>query len=84
MDTTNFQLKGLEYDNVLLLSLDDSTMPGWFLKSVAEEDRDEAEPFHRRLVYVAMTRARRQLALAGGTPFCRFFDAVPLGLFDER
>ena len=84
MVTTNFQLKGLEYDNVLLLGLDDSTMPGWFLKSVAEEDRDEAEPFHRRLVYVAMTRARRQLALAGGTPFCRFFDAVPLGLFDDR
>lgn len=82
--TTFHQLKGLEFDHLVLLALEDNTMPSFYLKHKPPEDHEQETQQLRRLVYVAMTRARETLVLAGGQPFSRFFDQVPAHLFDER
>lgn len=76
--TTCHQTKGLEWDHVFLLDLGDSSVPGAYLDSIADPaDQAEESNLLRRLIYVAMTRARKSLVLGGTSPFCRFFDAVP-------
>lgn len=82
MVTTYHQLKGLEFDHVVLTGLEDETMPQYYYNRSDSELPVEKEQYLRRLVYVAMTRARKSVTLAGGSPFCRFFDEVPSGLFD--
>lgn len=81
--TTYHQLKGLEFDHVVLTNLEDDAFPGWFLRECPEEDREQEEAFLRRLLYVAMTRAKRSVTLVGGRPFCRFLSNVPDELFDD-
>lgn len=49
--------KGLEFDTVIIVGLDDGIFPHYL---AAEKDDGEEE---RRLLYVAITRARRQLFL---------------------
>jgi len=56
--STIHKAKGLEFDNVVVYDLRDDRLPGSYYKSEAEIDEK------KRLVYVAMTRARRRLALA--------------------
>lgn len=56
--TTIHKAKGLEFDNVVIYDLRDERLPGSFYKTEAELDEK------KRLVYVAMTRSRRCLALA--------------------
>lgn len=80
--TTYHQLKGLGFDHVVLTGLEDETMPQFYYNLADSELPAEKEQYLRRLVYVAMTRARKSVTLAGGSPFCRFFDDVPAGLFD--
>ncbi|MBI2377183.1 MAG: ATP-dependent helicase [Deltaproteobacteria bacterium] len=53
---TIHQAKGLEWDAVFVVGLNDRTFPPAFRSEVAEE---------RRLLYVAITRARRDLAISG-------------------
>jgi DNA helicase-2/ATP-dependent DNA helicase PcrA len=53
--------KGLEYDAVFVVGLEDGLFP--HANSMAEEDRDGLEE-ERRLMYVAMTRARKYLHLS--------------------
>lgn len=79
--TTYHQLKGLEFDHAVLMGLHDAQMPGRFLEMVPEEDRTSEADMIRRLIYMAMTRARESVTLVGGEPFCRFFDAAPPNLF---
>lgn len=81
--TTYHQLKGLEFDHVVLLGLHDAQFPGRFLTNVPEEDIAEEQQILARLVYVAMTRAKETVTLVGSEPFCRFFDAVPANLFSS-
>ena len=54
--------KGLEFDYVFLISLNEGTFPT--RKAINEQNIEE----ERRLMYVAMTRAKKQLLLseAGG------------------
>lgn len=47
--------KGLEFDNVFLCSLDDDILPHYLSK------RDDSMEEERRLLYVAVTRARKRL-----------------------
>ena len=82
--TTYHQLKGLEFDYVVLMGMDDHNMPGRYIDRVPEEDIEEEEKVLCRLVYMAMTRAKKSLTVVGGKPFCRFFDEVPDILFEDK
>lgn len=50
--------KGLEWDSVFLVGLQDGTLPITYAESPAQVEEE------RRLLYVGMTRARRDLALS--------------------
>ena len=81
---TNYhQLKGLEFDHVVVFGLDDKTFPGRYLDKVLAEDMPDEEQVLRKLLYVVMTRAKQSLTLIGGTPFCRFLDGLEDFYFDE-
>ena len=82
--TTYHQLKGLEFDHVVLLGLHDAQFPGRYLANVPEEDVDEEQQILARLIYVAMTRAKESVTLVGSEPFCRFFVAAPKHLFSSE
>lgn len=63
--TTMHGLKGLEFDNVIVLDMDDNLYPGNELKnnSFSEEQRTKIEWEARRLLYVTVTRAKHNLKL---------------------
>lgn len=71
--TTYHQLKGLEFDHVVIFGLHDTQYPGRILDGVEEDMRADAAMLARRVLYVAMTRARESVTLVGSEPFCRFF-----------
>ena len=79
--TTYHQLKGLEFDHLVLMMLQDRVMPGWYLKRIPEEDHGQEETLLRRLTYVALTRAKKSVLISGGTPISRFFSKVPSAAF---
>lgn len=81
--TTYHQIKGLEFDHVVIMGLHDAQYPGRLLTNIPQEDRDEELQLMRRVLYVAMTRAKQSVTLVGSLPFCRFFDEVPDDLFKE-
>jgi DNA helicase-2/ATP-dependent DNA helicase PcrA len=81
--------KGLEFDNVFLCGLEEGLFP--HQRSVEEAGRLEEE---RRLCYVGLTRARRQLTLSyaehrrlhGSESYCmpsRFIREIPAELVEE-
>ena len=55
--STLHSIKGLEYDEVYILDVNEGVMP--YHKAVLEEEIEE----ERRLFYVGMTRARKRLHL---------------------
>jgi len=81
--------KGLEFDNVFLCGLEEGLFP--HQRSVEEPGRLEEE---RRLCYVGITRARKNLTLSyaehrrlhGSESYCmpsRFIHEIPAALVDE-
>ena len=80
--STIHQAKGLEWDAVFIMHLNDSSFPN--SRALLEEGGEEEE---RRLFYVAVTRARRELFLTyprvggGGTAYfsepSRFLSEIP-------
>ena len=82
---TNYhQLKGLEFDHVVIFGLDDQTFPGRYLDRVFSEDLKEEEQVLIRLLYVVMTRAKQSLTLVGGEPFCRFIKNISDSYFENK
>jgi hypothetical protein len=85
---TAHSTKGLEFDHVIVIGMDEGRFPS------ARSLRDAVEPERaleeeRRLAYVAWTRARRSLTIvfdpAAPSPFLReAFDDRDLGLEKER
>ncbi|PHR01768.1 MAG: hypothetical protein COB32_09925 [Halomonas sp.] len=75
--TTFHQLKGLEFDHVVVMGLHDSQYPGRFLDSLAEEDAAQEEHLLKRVLYMVLTRAKQSVTLVGANPFCRLLDDVP-------
>lgn len=63
--TTMHGLKGLEFDNVIVVDMDDNLYPGNELKNsnFSEEQRAKIEWEARRLLYVTVTRAKHKLKL---------------------
>lgn len=80
--TTYHQLKGLEFDHVVIMGLHDSQYPARLIDKVPEEDQKEELEMAKRVLYVAMTRAKKSVALIGSDPFCRLFDDVPEEYFE--
>ncbi len=78
--TTYHQLKGLEFDHVVIMGLHDAQFPGRLIDQIPEEDQMYELNLLRRLIFVAMTRAKESVTLVGSKPFCRFFDNVPTEL----
>ncbi|GGY39063.1 DNA helicase [Bacterioplanes sanyensis] len=81
--TTFHQLKGLEFDHVVIMGLHDAQYPCRLLERLPQEDHSEEISLMKRVLYVAMTRAKKSVSLVGSKPFCRFFDGVPANLIDE-
>jgi DNA helicase-2/ATP-dependent DNA helicase PcrA len=89
--STIHQAKGLEFDVVFVIMLCDGLFPS--ARSLESEDSEEEE---RRLMYVAITRARNELYLSypliratpgGGGDFMqkpsRFLEEIPKEMIDE-
>lgn len=86
--STMHAAKGLEWDNVFLIGLEDEVIPG-------RTDSTDEEEEERRIFYVAMTRARRRLwlctkqeAMIGkmGMKTClptRFINEIPKHMLTE-
>lgn len=74
--------KGLEFEHVFIIFLNDGTFPSG--RAVDEEGRDGLEE-ERRLCYVAFTRAKRHLYLScnRGYSFATDSTARPSQFFDE-
>jgi len=81
--TTFHQLKGLEFDHVVIMGLHDAQFPARILEHIEEEDRNVEAQLLRRVMYVAMTRAKQSVTLIGSEPFCRFFEVIPQEHFEE-
>lgn len=77
--TTMHGLKGLEFDNVIIMDLDDGLYPGNELKGkyLTQQQKEKIELEARRLLYVAVTRAKDNLTLffhkQQPTRYIRFF-----------
>ena len=78
--TTFHSTKGLEFDNVYIIDMEDSQFPGRELDECKDdlERIDDAIESCRRLFYVAVTRARNKLVLciSANNP-CRFINELP-------
>ena len=81
--TTFHQLKGLEFDHVVLLGLHDAQFPGRLLGSTPDEDLKTEEDMLAQLTYMAMTRAKGSVTLVRSSPFCRFFSSVNPSHIDD-
>ena len=81
--TTYHQLKGLEFDHVVVMGLHDAQYPGRLIENIAQEDQSDEESLLCRVLYVAMTRAKESVTLVGSEPFCRFFRDVPDELIEK-
>lgn len=87
---TMHSAKGLEFPNVFLVGMEEGIFPG-FRAVEKEEDLEE----ERRLCYVAVTRAKKQLYLTcaerrmmyGRTQYCkpsRFLEEIPKDFVDSN
>lgn len=74
--------KGLEFDNVFLICMNEGSFPSF--RSVNESGRDGEEE-ERRLAYVAMTRAKKRLFLTSNSGYSYVTDsnASPSKFFKE-
>ncbi len=74
--------KGLEFDNVFVVCLNDGSFPS--KRALEETERDGAEE-ERRLAYVAFTRAKKRLYLSCNRSYSYATDshAVPSPYFKE-
>ena len=75
---TMHRAKGLEFKAVLVLGCSDAELPSpGALRGVSDpQDREAAEARERRLLYVAMTRARDELTVSWSGAPSRFLDGL--------
>lgn len=76
--TTFHSAKGLEFDSVILTQITDGVIPlvpSAYHQDVDSDDTEELLRSERRLLYVAMTRARQTLRMTCTEPRSRFLQA---------
>lgn len=84
--------KGLEFDKVYLCGMEDGLFPSWM--SIDSEDPSDMEE-ERRLAYVGITRAKKELTLTGARQrmingetrylrISRFCTEIPMNLLDTN
>lgn len=83
--TTNYQVKGLEFNHVFIWGLSDSIVPGAGLFHRDEDENvEEILDYERALLYVSITRAREGVWMfSHGTP-TRFLQALDEKLLQKR
>ena len=78
--TTMHSSKGLEFENVYVVGLNDGVVP--YIRSNDEEISDSRLEEERRLLYVAVTRAKDQLVVS--SPEKRFGKKIGKSVFMEE
>ncbi len=81
--TTYHQLKGLEFDHVVLMGLGDDMLPGAFLEKTDPDDIDFEINSFRSLLYVGKTRAKETVTLVCHEPITRLLKPVDMRLLNE-
>lgn len=81
--TTYHSAKGLEFDHVLVTGLSEGVLPDQEPPDSAEEDLKEWLAVERRLLYVAMTRAKTSLILIAPSPQSRFINEMDSALYED-
>ena len=73
--------KGLEFDHVFLIGMNDGTFPSYR----SRDERDDGMEEERRLAYVAMTRAKKDLFMTTNSGYSYVTDshAIPSIFFKE-
>lgn len=73
--------KGLEFDHVFLIGMNDGTFPSYR----SRDERDDGMEEERRLAYVAMTRARKDLFMTTNSGYSYVTDthSIPSIFFKE-
>ncbi|MFW5871554.1 MAG: UvrD-helicase domain-containing protein [bacterium] len=78
---TMSSIKGLEFDNVFILDLNEDIIP--FPPGFIEEDDEHHISTERRLLYTCMTRARDRLYLISSSEPTRYLYEIDEDLLDE-
>ena len=72
---TMHSCKGLEFDNVFIFNANSDNLPHWV---TVNKHQDRGVASERRLLYVAMTRARKRLFIvSSGKPSCFLAEISP-------
>lgn len=82
--TTFHSAKGLEFDFVILVRVNDGIIPPECPAGTTPEDVDELTALERRLLYVSMTRAKFALYLSLSAIPSRFLDEMDPSLYVQR
>jgi superfamily I DNA/RNA helicase len=80
--TTFHSAKGLEFDHVIVTGFSEGVLPEREPADSVDEDLEEWLAVERRLLYVAMTRARESLILIAPSPQSRFIREMDSSLYE--
>jgi superfamily I DNA/RNA helicase len=76
--------KGLEFDHVIVTGLTEKVLPAKRADSLEGEDLRDFLAGERRLLYVALTRARLTATMVAANPASPFLHEIPQNLYDVR
>jgi superfamily I DNA/RNA helicase len=82
--TTFHSIKGLEFDAVIIFKLNHGNVPLTENLPVESGSDDEHEAVERRLLYVAMTRAKKMLYLINSASKSNFQDELDASLYELK
>lgn len=78
---TMSSIKGLEFDNVIIIDLNDDLVP--FPPGFIDENDEYHISTERRLLYTCMTRARKNLLLLSSGKPARYIDEIDSNLIEK-
>jgi superfamily I DNA/RNA helicase len=75
--------KGLEFDHVIVTGLEEGILPDKRANELEGEDRTDFLAGERRLLYVALTRAKLTATMVAGTPASSFLHEISADHYDR-